>query len=422
MSVSSVPSEPNDPSVGEPHRLPPMSYYVKITLSIVLTLVFVAAVYKARSILVLIFLAMFIAVGLEPVIARLERRGIRRGFTVTGLGLIVAGALVALVMLVIAPAARQVTELVSNVPDLISKLDDRIQGTALGDYINQPDVQANLQKALSSALQNSAGSLGSVFGVVGGLVSALFSALTLFVLIIYFTLAMPRLRKGADRLLGTPERRAVLDEALSKVGGYVTGQLTICLCAGIFSYVAMLLIGVPYPAILAIVIAVLDAVPQVGATIGAVIAVLVALTAGLPIAIGAALYFIVYQQAENYLIAPRIFSQTIALTPLASFVSVLLGAALAGVIGAIVALADHRCRTGRAARDRTGRSDARRHSHSRVDRRLRWTKWTPSRPDAFTCGIRPGRSGRAGRSGGFLGRDRGAVRHAGGPLGVRRPR
>lgn len=130
----------------------------------------------------------------------------------------------------------------------------------------------------------------------------------------------------------------MLDESLSTVGGYVTGELAICACAGVASYIAMELIGVPYPALLAIVITVLDAVPQVGATIGAVIAVLVAFTAGVPVALIALVYFVLYQQLENYLIAPRVFSRTIALTPLASLLSVLIGASLAGVVGTIVAL------------------------------------------------------------------------------------
>ena len=256
--------------------LPPVRYFVKITAAIVVTLVVAYSIYRARSILILIFLGMFLAVGLEPMIGRLERRGIRRGFAVLGFGLLFAGLLVALVFLVIAPAAEEVTTFVSNVPDLIDDLNKRVQGTAVGDYLNQPEVQQKIQDGFTSLLQRSA---GGIFGIVGGVISAVFTALTLFVLTIYFMMAMPRLRASADRMLRTESRQAVLAEALAKVGGYVTGQLAICVCAGVCSYVALLLLDVPYPALLAIVITVLDAIPQVGATIGAVIAVLVAVTA-----------------------------------------------------------------------------------------------------------------------------------------------
>ncbi|MDT0261651.1 AI-2E family transporter [Jatrophihabitans lederbergiae] len=316
-------------------RLPPVRYYVKVTVAVLLTLLAAYGVYRARSILVLIFLGLFLAVGLEPVIQRLERRGIRRGFCVLAFGLLIGALLVGLVFLVLAPATGEVTDFVSSVPDLLTRLNERLAGTSVGDYLNQGNVQQRIQSGLSSVLERSA---SGIFGIVGGLISAVFTAVTLFILTVYFMLAMPRLRDGLDRILATDERRAVLDESLSKVGGYVTGQLAICACAGVASYIALELIGVPYPALLAIVITVLDAVPQVGATIGAVLAVLVALTASIPAALIALVYFVLYQQLENYLIAPRVFSRTIALTPLASLLAVLVGAALAGVVGAIVAL------------------------------------------------------------------------------------
>lgn len=317
------------------NRLPPVGYYVKITVAVLLTLLFAYCLYRVRSMLVLIFLGLFLAVGLEPVILRLERRGIRRGFCVLAFGLLIGAVLVGLVFLVLAPATEEITQFLSSVPELLTRLNKRLAGTSVGDYLNQSSVQERIQSGLSSVLESSA---SGIFGIVGGLVSAVFTALTLFILTVYFMLAMPRLRGALGQLLGSDERRAVLDESLSKVGGYVTGQLAICACAGVASYIAMELIGVPYPALLAIVITVLDAVPQVGATIGAVVAVLVALTASLPIALIALGYFVLYQQLENYLIAPRVFARTIALTPLASLLSVLVGAALAGVVGAIVAL------------------------------------------------------------------------------------
>lgn len=333
--MASSPVGPPSPRSAGQQRWPPFSYYVKVTIAVLLTLLGAFLIYRARSILVLIFLGMFLAVGLEPVIQRLERRGLRRGWCVLGFGILVTGVLVGLIFLVIVPAAEEVAQLGTSVPNLVEKLSDRIRGTSLADYLQESDVQAKLQSGISSVLQSSA---QGIFGLLGGVLSAVFTALTLFILTVYFMLAMPRLRAAIDRNLGTDERRAVLDESLNKVGGYVSGQLVICLCAGVTSYVALKLIGVPYPALLAIVITVLDAIPQVGATIGAVIAVVVGLTASIPIAIGAAVFFVIYQQLENYLIAPRVFARTVALTPLASLLSVLIGAALAGVVGAIVAL------------------------------------------------------------------------------------
>jgi predicted PurR-regulated permease PerM len=319
----------------ETARWPPIQYYVKITVAVLLVLLTAFLVYRARSALVLIFLACLVAVGVEPVVQRLERRGVRRGYCVLGFAVLIAGVLTALAFLVIAPAAQEVSGFASSVPDLLNNLQKHLQGTSLGDYLKQNDVRTKIQQGISSLLENS---VSGVLGVLGGAISIVFTAITLLILIIYFMLALPRLRRSLDRMLATPQRQGIAEEALSRVGGYVSGQLLICVCAGVAAYIALTLIGAPFPALLAIIITILDAIPQVGATIGAVVAVLAALTASLPVAIATLVFLLLYQQLENYLIAPRIFARTVELTPLASLLSVLIGATLFGVVGAIAAL------------------------------------------------------------------------------------
>ena len=158
------------------------------------------------------------------------------------------------------------------------------------------------------------------------------------VLTVYFSLAMPRLRERAHRLARDPHRTKAIDAALSKVGAYVTGQGILCAVAGSTAYLALSLLGVPYAAALSLLVLFLDAIPQVGAAIGSLVSVAVALSVGVPQALGVAAFFGLYQSLENYLLAPRIFSQTINLTPLTALLAVLIGATIAGVLGAIVAL------------------------------------------------------------------------------------
>ena len=323
------------PGDQETPRWPPVQYYAKITVTVLLVLLGAYLLDRARAVLVLIFLGLLIAVGLEPAIQWAQRRGIRRGLCVLGFGMLLAGLLTALAFLVVAPAAEEISGFARSVPDLLSDLQKHVRGTALGQYLQRSDAQKKIEDGVSTLLENS---VGGILGVLGGAISAAFTAVTLLILTVYFMLALPRLRRALHRILVSDERQAVVDESLSKVGGYISGQLVICACAGITSYIALTLLSAPYPALLAIMITVLDAIPQVGATIGAVIAVLAALTVSLPVAIGALLFFVIYQQLENYLIAPRVFSRAVALTPLASLLSVLIGAALAGVVGAIVAL------------------------------------------------------------------------------------
>ena len=319
-------------------RLPSMAYLARATAAVLGTVLLFALSLRVASVLVSIFLGLFIAIGIEPVVARAERRGVRRGLALVGLtlGVVVLGAGVLLVLVV--PAANQAAKLAQRVPEHLDQLTARLDGTAVSDYLARPEVRDTITHAVETLLAHVDDLLGSVFGAAGGVIGFVFSGVTVVVLAIYFSLALPRLRTRAHGWLGDPRRQAALDEAMAKVGAYVTGQAAICLCAGVTSYVVMLAIGVPYPAVLAVLVLLLDAIPQVGATLAAVIAVIVALTAGLPVAIATAAFFLVYQQVENYLIAPRVFSSAISLTPLGAFLAVLIGGELAGIIGAVGAL------------------------------------------------------------------------------------
>ena len=123
------------------------------------------------------------------------------------------------------------------------------------------------------------------------------------------------------------------------IGGYVTGNLVISLIAGVSSGIVVWLAGVPYAAALGLVVALLDLIPLAGATIAAVIVTLVAFAAsGLTIGIVVAVYFVVYQQVENHILQPLVYGRTVQLSPLAVLISVLIGAQVAGILGALGAI------------------------------------------------------------------------------------
>jgi predicted PurR-regulated permease PerM len=128
------------------------------------------------------------------------------------------------------------------------------------------------------------------------------------------------------------------DEIFAKVGAYVLGNVIISLIAGLFTYFWLLIVGAPYALLLAILVAVLDLVPIVGSTIAGVVVTLVTLTVSLPVAIATAVFFIVYQSAENYLLVPRIIGRAMKVPDLVTVVAALLGGVLLGVVGALVAI------------------------------------------------------------------------------------
>ncbi len=319
-----------------PRSQPPMWYWARVTLTVLGVLLLAYLFYRVRSVALAVFLGFFLAVGFDPFVERLQRRGLGRGAAVLAFFVLFFVAISAFLAVALQPLISQTDELVRQVPALIEQLQNR--NSAIGGYLADLNAQNAVQDALKSAPRYLATSVGTVFGVLGAVVGGLFSLFTVVALMAYFMLALPSMREYAHRALHTQERIDVMEEALAKVGGYVSGQLAICAIAGVSAYIFMVIAGVPYSAVLALAVAILVAIPQVGAIIAAVLCTAVALTVSVNLALVTFVFFLVYQQVENYVLVPRIFARAINLSPVAVFIAVLAGAALAGVVGALTAL------------------------------------------------------------------------------------
>jgi predicted PurR-regulated permease PerM len=301
--------------------------------------VLAALAYTVREMLVLIFLGFFIALGIEPMVAWLHRHRWPRGSAVAAIVLAVLLVIGALALLAVVPAVRELGELAAQVPQRLFQLGAKFgNGTPLQTQLADPNTQAQVKDAVGKAAGTLSGALAAGFAAVGAFFGGVFSAVTAGALMVYFSLAMPRIHAATQRTAVTSGRAEAVRTALGRVGGYVTGQVMICACAGLVSFLFFVIAGVPYPALLALVVAVLDAIPQVGATLASLAATLVALSQSITLAVVTLIFFMAYQAAENYLIAPRVFAKTVELSPLGAFVAILLGASLAGVLGAITAL------------------------------------------------------------------------------------
>jgi predicted PurR-regulated permease PerM len=291
----------------------------------------------ALSVLILIFIAAFLAIGLNPAVVRLQRWGLPRGLAVTVVGLAVAllacGGLLALVP----PVVTQTSALIDNLPGYLTDLQTNPTIQDLNERYDLVDRvrSAATPQALTRVATGVLGGLPALFGAV-------FNVLTVAVLTIYFMAGFDRLKRGAYQLVPASRReRAQLlgDEILAKIGSYMAGALAIALIAGATSWLFLLIVGVAYPFALAVVVAICDLIPQVGATIGAVVATVIAFaTAGVATGIACVVFFIAYQQLENYVIYPRVMRRAVKVSDLAGIISVLVGATLLGIVGALIAI------------------------------------------------------------------------------------
>jgi predicted PurR-regulated permease PerM len=246
------------------------------------------------------------------------------------------GFLVLFGLLVIPPLVREVSQLASDIPGYVARLQH--DNGFFGDLERKYHLSQKLQSLIQDLPSKASSSLGTILGFTKSIASTIFNSLTVTILTIYFLLAASRLRALALALIRTDEGDRVFDEALAKIGGYVSGNITISVIAGVAAWIALTILGVPFAAALAMWVAIADLIPTVGATLGAIPAVIVAAFSSLGDGIATLVYFVVYQQVENYVISPRVMAKAVDLSPAAVIVSVLIGGSLAGFAGALLAL------------------------------------------------------------------------------------
>lgn len=289
----------------------------------------------AAQILILVGLALFLAIGLEPAVSWLVTRRFPRWLAVVTVFVVAFAAIGGFFAAAIPVIVEQTTALVTKAPEYLREAQDH--NTLLG-RLNE---RFHLQQAIQSVAGSSGGLTSGVLGAGKAVFGVLTDALIVVVLTIYFVADLPRIRSTLYRLIPHSRRpRAILigDNIFAKVGGYVLGNLAVSVIAGVLTLTWLLIFGVPYAALLAIAVAVLDLIPVVGSVIGGVLISLVALTVSLPVCLATIGFALVYRLAEDYLLVPKIIGTALKVPALVTVVAVLLGGALLGVIGALVAI------------------------------------------------------------------------------------
>jgi predicted PurR-regulated permease PerM len=287
-----------------------------------------------EDVLVLIGLALFLAIGLEPAVAWLTRRRFPRWLAVTAVFVVGLLAIGGFLTAAIPAVVEQATQFVAKAPGYLR--DAQNNNTVLGNLNERFHLQQQLEGLLSDP-----GLGGGLLGAGQAVFNALTNVLILIVLTVYFVADLPRIRAGGYRLIPHSRRpRAILlgDEIFTKVGGYVLGNLVISAIAGVLTLIWLLIFGVPYAALLAITVAILDLIPVVGSVVAGVLVSLVALTVSLPVFLATIGFFVGYRLVEDYVLVPRIIGGAVKIPAIVTVVAVIVGGALLGVVGALVAI------------------------------------------------------------------------------------
>jgi predicted PurR-regulated permease PerM len=338
MSVAGADPEASAPERQEQRQRVEILIPTRTLLQLLMFAALVALALLSLGTLISILLAAVLALGLDPVVAKLVRRGWGRGRAAV---VVFAGLFVSVFVLVLVsagPVWEEIVEFIEAVPGYWEELTQKEGFQQLISTAGADDKIADLLKDLASGLPDAASAL---LGIAGGVFGSFLSIVTLVFLSLFLLMERPTI---TDWLFGfappTVEARwkPVVEDGIKAVSSTLIGNVAISIVAGTVAGLSAWALGLPFPLVLAVIAGLLDLIPQVGATVAGVILVAVALTVGTTEAVIMAVIQLIYQQVENYIVYPIVYRQAVELSGFTTIVAVLIAGSLLGVVGAILAV------------------------------------------------------------------------------------
>lgn len=319
------------------------------TLGVGLGILLISSVQTLSTVLLYLGTALFLSLGLDPLVSFLERRRLPRWLAVIVTILAVLGVFVGIVLIILPVLVDQISQLIAQISaivqrgNLIPDLKEWMQATFPNLLVD--DVFTYVTDWLTTNLTEIGGSIGQgVLVASGAVLSGLFGAFIVLILTIYLTASTPSLKRAVYQLAPASKRDRFIDLAeqiTDSVGYYVMGQVSQGVINGVLSAIYLSIIQAPFPAVLAVVAFFFSLIPLVGTLTGSTIIVLVCLLPGLGspgTAIAAAIYYLIYMQIEAYIISPRIMSRAVSVPGAVVVVAALAGGSLLGLLGALIAI------------------------------------------------------------------------------------
>jgi predicted PurR-regulated permease PerM len=293
----------------------------------------------ANEVFLTILLSLVFALGLDPLVGWFTRRGMGRGKAALLVFLLLFLAVFVIVVWAVTPVWNEIRGLVQDIPGYIDDLKDEPGFKQLADNTDAVDKAQQVAVDAAKEIPKAASAL---LGITGSLVGSVLSIVTLTFLTLFLLIGLPDFKRAGLRMLPPPEAQRVervLDEVTRTISFSLLGNIAISVIAGSVVGVTAVIIGAPFPVVLALIVGLFDLIPQIGSLIAAVIVVSITLAgAGVVPAAILAVVILIYQQVENYVIQPVVYRQAIELSGFATIAVVMVGGALMGVIGAILAV------------------------------------------------------------------------------------
>jgi predicted PurR-regulated permease PerM len=295
-------------------------------------------ILSIRSVLILILVAMFLAVGLNPGVEFLLRRGLKRPWAVVVVSLGVVAGLALFVVAIVPLITAQVTTIAEQAPEWFKQFRSNPTFESLD---NRYGIVDRVQSSVKGGQWTST-VFGGVLNAGLAVLGAIANTFIVIVLTLYFLASLPSIKRFFYRFAPASRRERVTvlgDQILSNVGAYVSGAFLVATVAGISSLIFLFAVGLgEYAVALAAVVAILDVIPMIGATLGALIVTTIAFATDPKIGLATLIFYIVYQQFENYVVYPKVMGRAVDIPGSLIVIAALIGAALLGVVGALLAV------------------------------------------------------------------------------------
>jgi predicted PurR-regulated permease PerM len=293
-----------------------------------------------HSVLIELLISLFLAVALNPLVTALERHTPlphSASAIIVFLGTIIVVA--AFLIVIFTPLYNEVRDFAEHLPDYLNKAE---KSRGFKQLDRRYDILAKLKSQANSLPERLPATASAALGLAGTVANAVFETITVLFLTLFLLLELPQISASIVSLLPPDQAETAVRlqaEISSTVARYVATNIAVSVFAGIVTWVSLEILGVPFALVLALLMGLFDLLPLIGATLGGAIVVLVAtITTGITAGVIMIVVLVVYQQTENHLVQPIVMKRSVAVSPLIVIVSVLVGAALLGILGALLAI------------------------------------------------------------------------------------
>ncbi|WP_053385933.1 AI-2E family transporter [Leucobacter japonicus] len=315
-----------------------------ITLGVLVAMLFGGMIEQLTTIIMYVAAALFVALGLDPVVRSLERRGLKRplGIAVVfgGFVLVIAGLLAIIIPMI----ASQITLLVRSAPGLFRDITHQQWFLDINDRFGQfVDFDGLLQMGqdLVSKPENWAQVAGGVWQAGIGIANGLTAGLIVLILTLYFLASLQSIKRAFYSLVPRSGRAKVIDiteQVTKSVGGYVNGMVILAFVNAVLGFVMMTIVDVPFAGLVAVGVFFLALIPLIGSVMATVLVTIVALFQSPSAAIIAAVYYLIYMQIESYLLTPRVMNRVVSVPGALVVIGALAGGTLLGLLGALISI------------------------------------------------------------------------------------